>query len=146
MRKRILLILAVVLLSSALSAQAYKNGVGIRAGFSSGLNFRHLSDRLLVYEGQALFNRIGFQFTALAATQFTPYDKKRVYYYAGAGPFYGNWDGETAVGAALALGAEYVFRQVPLTMGVEWKPMLKLNSSIEYIIPDFGVTVRLVIN
>jgi len=146
MQRRIPLITLTLLFSTVLHAQAYKNGAGIRAGFSSGLNYRHLTDRNMVYEGQALFNRTGFQFTALAAYQFTPHDKKRVYYYAGAGPYYGNWDGETAVGAALSIGAEYVYRQVPLTMGVEWKPMVNIYTATNYFIPDFGVTVRLVIN
>ncbi len=146
MHKRILLIILAVLFSAVLNAQAYKNAAGIRAGYSSGLNYRHLAYRGMLYEGQALFNPTGFQFVALAGFQFTPHDKKRVYYYAGAGPYYGNWDGETAVGVALELGAEYVFRQVPLTMGVEWKPMVNLYKDFNYIIPDFGVTVRLVIN
>ena len=100
----------------------------------------------MVYEGQALFNRTGFQFFAFGAYQFTPYDKKRVYYYVGGGPFYGDWDEETAIGAALVIGAEYVYRQVPLTMGIEWKPMLNFYNNVDYIIPDIGVTVRLRIN
>jgi len=79
----------------------------------------------------ALFNLTGFQFTALAEYQFSPYDKKRVYYYAGAGPYYGNWDDETAIGAAIVLGAEYVYRQVPLTMGIEWKPLVNLYSNFK---------------
>jgi hypothetical protein len=146
MHKKFLLIIFALLFSSGLHAQAYKNAVGIRAGYSSGLNYRHLAYRGMLYEGQALFNSTGFQFTALAGFQYTPHDKKRVYYYAGAGPYYGNWDGETAVGAALALGSEFVFRQVPLTIGAEWKPLVNLYRNFNHVIPDFGVTVRLVIN
>jgi len=66
MYKRIILIIITVLFSAALNAQAYKNAIGIRAGFSSGLNYRYLTDHSLVIEGMGLFNRTGFHFSALA--------------------------------------------------------------------------------
>lgn len=146
MYRRTIIVFLTVIFSTVMNAQAYKNAIGIRAGYSSGLSYRHLSIRSLVLEGQALFNSKGFQFTALAEYQFTPHDKRRVYYYAGAGPCYGDWEGKTAIGAALVVGTEYVFRQVPLCMGAEWKPMVSFYTDINYLLPDFGVTVRYVIN
>ncbi len=146
MQKRLLLILVAVLFTVVLQAQAYKNAAGIRAGYSSGLSYRYLNDDHQVWEGQALFNPEGFQFTALFNYQFTPHDKKRVYYYAGAGLLGGNWDGEACAGVAVSMGAEYVFREVPLTIGLEWKPMVKLYNGFDYVIPDVGLTVRFVIN
>jgi len=146
MQKRLILIASTILFIASLHAQPYNNAVGIRAGYSSGLNFRHLNDDHQVWEGQFLFNPVGFQFSALFEYQFTPHDKKRVYYYTGAGLFGGNWEEEDCAGIAVSFGAEYVFREVPLTIGLEWKPMVKLYNGFDYVIPDVGMTVRFVIN
>ncbi len=146
MYKKILIVVIAVFFSIYSSAQPYKNAAGIRAGLSSGLNFRHLTDNNLLFEGDALYNREGSQFSAMLGYQFTPHDKKRVYYYAGAGIFGGTWDEENAAGVCLVAGAEYVYRQVPLSMGVEWKPQAKIFSGVGFLIPDIGVTVRFVIN
>lgn len=146
MRLRTYVVLIFIWMAAALNAQPYENAVGIRAGYSSGLHFKHITDDDLVIEGSALYNRHGFQFNGLLAYQLSPYDKKKLYYYAGGGVFAGNWDEETSIGAALAVGSEYVFRQVPLTIGLEWKPMLSAYRSFAYAIPDIGITVRFVIN
>ncbi len=146
MQKRLLLIAATLFFVVTLHAQAYNNAVGIRAGYSSGLNFRHINDDHQVWEAQTLFNSIGFQFTGIFNYQFTPHDKKRVYYYAGAGLFGGNWEDEVCAGVAISFGAEYVFREVPLTIGLEWKPMVKLYNDFDYVIPDVGLSVRFVLN
>ena len=153
MKKRIDFILFIVLTAASLQAQPYENAAGIRAGYSSGLNFKHITDDNLVIEGDGLYNRHGFQFTGVLAYQFSPYDKKRLYYYVGGGVFGGNWiedvfvgAKEASVGAALVVGSEYVFREIPLTIGLEWKPMVSIFKTFHYAIPDIGLTVRFVIN
>ena len=146
MRKQFIIILILSMLYVTLQAQPYRNAVGIRAGFSSGLNYKHITYDDLLIEGKALYNRHGFQFTGIAGYQFSPYDKKKLQYYAGGGIFAGNWDTEPAVGFGVLVGTEYVFRQVPLAIGLEWNPMFKLYKTFAYAIPDVGLTVRFLIN
>ncbi|MEX0982752.1 MAG: hypothetical protein WD577_14060 [Bacteroidales bacterium] len=129
-----------------LTAQPYEHAVGIKAGYSSGVVYKLFLDKNGVLDGQALYNSHGFQFTALYAYQFTPYAKKRLFYFAGVGPHGGNWDEEFALGVALNLGAEFVFRKAPLVMGLEWKPMVNLYKVSGYAIPDIGIAVKVVLN
>lgn len=146
MRLKIYLILVLIVFPISLSAQPYENAAGIRAGYSSGLNFKHITNDNLVIEGDGLYNRHGFQFFGVLAYQFSPYDRERLFYYAGGGIFGGNWEEEASVGAALLVGSEYVFRDVPLTIGLEWKPMMNVFKTFGHAIPDIGLTVRFVIN
>ena len=132
--------------SGYLSAQPYEHAVGIKAGYSSGVVYKLFLDKGAALEGQALYNKHGFQFTALYEYHFTPYAKRRLYYYAGFGPYGGEWDEEFALGAAVCIGSEFVFRKAPLTMGLEWKPMINLYRIFDYAIPDIAMTVKVVLN
>lgn len=129
-----------------LDAQPYRNAVGVRAGYSSGLTFKHFTDREFMAEGMALFNRDGFQFTALYGYQFTPYAKERLYYYAGGGLHAGNWEEEFALGAAIAVGSEFAFRQAPVIIGLEWKPMINFYRVFDFTIPDIAITFQVSLN
>lgn len=130
----------------AVHAQPYKNAVGARAGYSSGFTFRHFTDREFMAQGMALYNRDGFQFTAMYGYQFSPYAKERLYYYAGAGLHVGNWQEEFAVGAAIAVGSEFVFRKAPVIIGIEWKPMVNFYRVFDFGIPDLAVTLQVSLN
>ncbi len=127
-------------------AQPYRNAVGVKAGFSSGVVFKHFTDKRIALEGQALYNPFGFQFTALYEYQFTPYAKERLYYYAGGGLHSGNWSDEFAVGAALLIGSEFAFRKAPLIIGLEWKPMINFFRIFDYGPADLALTVKVDLN
>lgn len=141
-----LTILMIFVFSGHLSAQPYEHAVGIKAGYSSGIVYKFFPDRGGAVEGQALYNKHGFQFTALYGHHFTPYAKRRLYYYAGFGPYAGDWNEAFALGAAICIGSEFVFRQAPLSLGLEWKPMINLYKSFGYAIPDIAMTVKVVLN
>lgn len=142
MRRLLYIILGMLLFQGTVAAQPYKNAVGVRAGFSSGVTFRHFNDREIFLEGFALYNRHGFQFTAMYGYQFTPYAKKRLYYYGSAGLHAGNWDEEFSMGAAVAVGSEFAFRKAPVIIGLEWKPMISFYRVFDTGLPDLGVTLR----
>jgi hypothetical protein len=127
------------------TAQPYEHAIGIKAGYSSGVVYKMLTYRGGALAGQALYNNRGFQFTALYEYQFTPYAKKRLYYYGGGGIHAGNWEDEFALGIALSLGTEFVFRKAPLTAGLEWKPMVNLYRTFGYAIPDIALTVKVIL-
>lgn len=135
-----------LLLQGTMNAQPYKNAVGVRAGYSSGLTFRHAIDREFMAEGMALYNRDGFQFTALYGYQFSPYARERLYYYAGAGLHAGNWQEEFALGAAILVGSEFAFRKAPVIIGIEWKPMINFYRVLDFGIPDLALTLKVSLN
>lgn len=145
--KRLLYIgLLWLLCQGTLAAQPYKNAVGVRAGFSSGITFKHYINREFMAEGKALYNRYGFQFNALYGYQFSPYAKERLYYYASGGLHIGNWEEEFALGAAITVGSEFVFRKAPVIIGIEWKPMINVHRVFDFSIPDFAVTLQVPLN
>jgi hypothetical protein len=129
-----------------LNAQPYDNSVGLRAGYSSGLAFRHFINRDFAIEAQALYNPFGFQLSALFETQFSPYPKERLQYYFGIGPHTGNWDNEFSLGAAVIAGGEFIFREAPVILGLEWKPMINIYKQFDFVIPDFALTFKVVLN
>lgn len=139
-------LLLLIVTTLQVAAQPYDNAVGIKAGYSSGVTFKHFIKNEITMEAQALYNPHGFLFTAIYGYQFTPYSKKRLHYYAGAGLHTGNWDNEFALGAAILAGSEYVFREVPIVVGIEWKPMINFYKLFDYALPDVAVTFRVVIN
>lgn len=133
-------------MSAALVAQPYTNAVGVKAGYSSGILFKHFFEDEFSLEGQALYNPKGFQVNGLMAYQFSPYPKERLQYYAGGGVYGGDWDGELAIGLGVVMGSEYVFRNTPLVIGLEWKPSINLFRSFDTALPDIGLTVKVTLN
>lgn len=142
MKKLLFTGIITLLLQGTLNAQPYRTAVGVRAGYSSGLTFRHFVDREFMAEGMVLYNRHGFQFTGLYGYQFSPYAKERLYYYGGAGLHAGNWEEEFALGAAIAVGSEFAFRKAPVIIGLEWKPMINVYRVFGFSIPDFALTLQ----
>jgi hypothetical protein len=146
MKKIQLSILFLILFASISIAQPYDFSVGVRAGYSSGLNMKMFMNDDFAIDAQGLYNKSGFLLNVLYEYQFSPYPKERLQYYFGAGPHSGNWDGEFALGVAIMLGCEYIFRQAPVTIGLEWKPMMNLYKQFDYVIPDIGLTFRVILN
>lgn len=145
MKKLIANLIGIILFAS-LAAQPYENAAGIKAGYSTGIVFKHFANRDFALEAQALYNTHGFQITALYEYQFTPHPKERLQYFVGAGALGGNWDDEFSAGVAAILGTEFIFRKAPLILGLEWKPMLSIYKPLDIAIPDIGLTAKVILN
>ena len=144
--KRIVYLLLILSFNTVIVvAQPYEHAIGIKAGYSSGVIYKMFADRNGALSGQALYNNHGFQFTALYDYQYTPYARKRLYYYAGGGVYAGNWEEEFALGIALSLGSEFIFRKAPLIAGLQWKPMVNLYKTFDYAVPDIALTVKVIL-
>ena len=145
MKKRIILLVFLgVMLATEVHSQPYELGIGIRAGYTNGINVNYFFERDRALGLLAAYNAHGFQSTFQYIYEFTPYDKKRLYYYFGGGFHLGNWDNAFAGGVAAMAGAEFVMREVPLVIGAEWKPMLNIGGVFGYELVDFGIIVRYV--
>jgi len=137
------LMLLLALSSTDLKAQPYDHSVGIRAGYSSGITYKGFRlHRMGAYEADILYNRHGFNISALYAHHMEPFRNERFLFYAGGGAFGGEWDEEFSVGVLAVAGMEYTIRDLPLNFGLDWRPMLNIyrNSATDFL--DFGICIR----
>jgi len=134
-------ILLLFLLPVRTQPYPYKQAVGARAGYSSGINYKRFVPYGAVTDFYALYHPDGFQVSGFFSYQFSPHFKNRLQYYAGAGAFGGNWENELSAGPSILLGAEFIFREVPLALGLQWKPMLNAWKVFDYAWYDFGLSI-----
>ena len=114
-------------------AQDYNTGIGLRAGYSTGLTIKHFVSTKNAFEGIISSRWQGFQITGLYEYQNHFSDAERLNWYIGFGGHIGFWNGDnvkwgdsetnyTVVGIDGILGLEYNFREVPINLGIDWKP------------------------
>lgn len=119
------------------SAQDYKTGVGIRAGFSSGLTIKHFESYKAAFEGLLTTRWQGFDITGLYEIHNQAFDVQQLNWYYGGGAHLGFYNGNyvswgnngtayTVVGIDGILGIEYTFSELPINIGIDWKPALNL--------------------
>lgn len=160
--------LLIVLLSvfSTGYAQVYNHSVGLRGGVSSGISYRLFKDELKAMEGILSFRNHGIQLTAIIETYKPLYLKHtdRIYFYHGLGAHIGytTWykndffiepvfrnryyrnKFSPVVGLDGLLGLEYRFVNVPLTVGLDFKPFFEIfgQNFFNLNLWDFGITVH----
>jgi hypothetical protein len=140
---RITILILMTALSANLAGQPYDHSLGVRAGYSSGITykgfFRH---QMAAIEADVLYNRQGFNLTALYEHHLEPIRNKRLMVYLGGGAFGGNWDAELSLGVAAVAGLEYTLRDLPLNFSLDWKPMMNAFRVFEIDLLDFGISIR----
>ena len=140
---RILFFCFALIFATRLTAQPYEHSIGIRAGYSSGVTYKgFFLHRMAGIEGALLYNRHGFNISAMYEYHLEPFRKKRLLVYMGGGPFAGNWEGELSAGVSPVAGIAYILRDLPLGFSADWKPMLNLVPRPEADFVDFGITIR----
>jgi hypothetical protein len=126
-----------------LKAQPYMHSVGIRAGYSSGITYKGFRlHRMGAIEGDILYNRHGFNLSALYEQHWEPFRDEKLLVYLGGGAFGGNWDEEFSLGVLAAAGIEYTFRDQPINIGLDWRPMLNVYQVFAPDFLDFGLCLR----
>ena len=120
-----------------ISAQEYKTGIGLRAGFSSGLTVKHFNNSKVALEGLFTTRWQGFVVTGLYEVHNRAFDVDRLKWFYGGGAHLGFYNGDyvywgrngsayTVVGIDGILGLEYTFSEVPINLGIDWKPSFNL--------------------
>ncbi len=115
------------------NGQDYKTGIGLRGGFSSGLTIKHFVSSKSAFEGIVASRWSGVELTVLYEIHNTAFGTERLKWYFGFGGHVGAYDGNnanwgtpgdshTVVGVDGILGLEYNFTQVPINIGIDWKP------------------------
>ncbi|HTN69400.1 MAG TPA: hypothetical protein VLZ33_08045 [Dysgonamonadaceae bacterium] len=133
MKLRTFLITVLLLtMTSTISAQYYKTGVGARIGFFNGLTVKHFVSPDNAVEGILNFRWDGVIITGLYEWQNRLPNAPGFDYYLGLGGHIGffddyDWDDDdddsaTIVGVDLIIGLEYSIQAAPFTIGLDYKP------------------------
>lgn len=117
------------------NAQDYNTGIGLRAGFTNGLTIKHFVSSKSALEAIVASRWRGLELTGLYEIHNRAFQTDRLKWYIGFGGHIGFWNGDytnpywgvagtsyTVVGLDGILGLEYSFLQVPLNLGIDWKP------------------------
>jgi hypothetical protein len=130
-------------LPMTLSAQPYEHSGGVRAGYSSGITYKgFFRYQMSAIEADLLYNRHGFNLTAMYLYHMEPFRSKRWLAFVGGGAFGGDWNEAFSIGLTASVGLEYVIRDLPLNLSLDWKPMANLYREMEADFLDFGVSIR----
>lgn len=137
MKKGVIAFILVISIVSLVSAQDYKTGIGVRAGYSSGLTIKHFLNEKAAFEGLLKTRWQGFEITGLYEINHQAFDVKGLKWFYGVGAHIGFYNGNyvdwgtrgttyTVVGIDGILGLEYTFTEIPINIGIDWKPALNL--------------------
>lgn len=159
--KRFLIIL-LFSLPLALSAQTFNKAIGIRGGHSAGFEYRFYTDDANSYKLLLATRDNGIQFHAMK--EFHEYDlfdfseQLSLFYGLGAHFGYEQWDKyyvqdntswyeeRTALLAGIdaVVGVEYLFYEVPLSIGFEVKPYVDVlgRDFFDLELFDFAFTIK----
>jgi hypothetical protein len=142
MMKRTILVL-VMILGFVISSysQDYKTGIGVRAGYPAGLTVKHFMNRKTAIEGMLSTRWRGFVATGIFEVHDQLADVDRLNWYYGFGAHIGFWNGSyersywgepgvnyTVVGIDGILGLEYNFEDLPINIGIDWKPAFNVTG------------------
>lgn len=137
MKKIAITIIIGVIFCSFCYSQDYSTGIGLRGGFSNGLTIKHFVSERNALEGIFSSRWQGFLITGLYEYQNQFANTERLNWYIGFGGHIGFWNGNnvkwgnsgtnyTVVGIDGILGLEYNFVEVPINIGVDWKPAFNI--------------------
>jgi hypothetical protein len=160
--KRLQLISAIVILSNLAFSQEFKQAVGIRIGYTGGIEYRVYTDELNSYRFLLGSRERGLIAHAIKEWHryelFTFTNQLAFIYGAGVHMGYERWDQQyynynysyyvtrTAFIAGLdgLAGLEYFFLKVPISLGFEVKPYFDLfgREIFDFQLFDFALTVK----
>lgn len=149
------LFIAAIGFTSAVSAQAYKTGIGVRlsssqAMINNSITLKHfLNERAAI---EALFS-FGDPLALGALYEIhKPLNTEGLQWFYGGGgylAFVKSWnpnkqknETDVNVGAQGVLGLDYKFVNLPLNIALDWKPELNLVSDINFEPAAIGFTAR----
>jgi hypothetical protein len=139
MKKVVLVLFSVALISGMAQAQE----LGVRFGDIVGNNVA--VDGVFAFKGHRIHADVSFGdgvgVEALYDFIMKPIEGEAFYYYIGAGAF--TWLGDPfQLGVSGELGLEYRFNNVPIALGLDWRPSLRLIDDTDFYFDRFGLNVR----
>ena len=154
MKRIIIIMLFPLLLVTGGKAQDYHTGLGLRASMAPGISVKHFITTDMAGEGILTARWGGFNATALAEFHLPVFDTEGFYFFYGGGAHLGVWDtgrdfyGDTRDGTRLFLGIdgiiglEYAFLDIPLSVGMDWKPGMNFLADFGLFFDDLAISLR----
>lgn len=154
MKRKVLTILFPLFFAGALGAQDYHTGLGLRASVSPGISVKHFITTNMAGEGILTVRWGGFNLTGLAEWHLPVFDTEGFYFLYGGGAHLGVWDrdrdyyGNTRDGTTVFLGIdgiiglEYAFPDIPLSIGLDWKPGMNMLADFGFFFDDLAISLR----
>jgi len=143
MKKAFLILIAVFSITLFAGAQDYNNGIGIRGGYYNGLTFKHFISSGSALEG-LLFSSVGrggFELTGLYEKHKNAFDVDRLNWYYGGGAHIGFYD-MNVVGIDFILGIEYNISEIPVNIGLDWKPSFDIIGDSQFWGDGAALSIR----
>jgi hypothetical protein len=135
MKKIVITCFIVVCMFSVSFAQDYKTGIGLRGGFANGVTIKHFIGAKPAFEIILASRWRGLEITGLYEIHNQAFKTERLNWYFGFGGHVGFWNGDythrywgdpgtnyTVIGIDGILGLEYNFSEIPINIGLDWKP------------------------
>lgn len=151
--KKSILCAVVIFCSFLAKSQDYKTAVGIRGGLSNGLTVKHYISGTNSVEGILSSRWKGFNITGLYEFN-NPLPEAGLNWYYGFGGHIGFWHGKyknpwfndnrayTVIGIDGVVGIEYTFQDLPLNIGLDYKPAFNLIGYSGFWGDNFALSVR----
>jgi hypothetical protein len=148
MKKLILSLVTTICITAFSYAQDYNNGIGLRAGLYNGLTFKHFLGSKPAAEFLVSSRWSGFELTGLYEIHNRAFNVDRLKWYFGVGAHLGLYNGDntnwgntgtayTIIGVDGILGLEYNFTELPINIGIDWKPAFNIIGYSKFW-PDGG--------
>ena len=159
--------LLILLFSISMFGQLYEQRVGIRMGYTSGISGKIIKDRKVALEGILGFRQGGMQVYGLIEAQkpliFDGIHDLQLYFGGGAHVGFVNgveryksynspsgyyYYEERVTGPVLGIdaifGVEYTLIKVPLTLAIDFKPFLEVQSfnRLKANFYDFSISIK----
>lgn len=153
LRKMLTGIAFIFLIATSLNAQNYKTGLGGRIGAFNGFTIKHFVQNDKALEGLLSFRWNGFVITGLYEYQRPFKGAKNLDWFVGIGGHIGFWDREdyywhrhdgsnSIVGMDLIGGIEYTFEEVPINLGLDWKPAFNFIGDDHVWFDGLALSIR----
>ncbi|MGV8092395.1 MAG: hypothetical protein AB2L24_11085 [Mangrovibacterium sp.] len=152
MKKIILLSLFVIAAFVRGNAQDYNTGIGLRAGFFSGLTVKHFINQSHAIEGILSSRWEGIDLSGMYEIHNLAFNVPGLNWYYGFGAHIGFWDGNngnwndgddhSVVGISGILGIEYSFSNAPINIGIDWKPVLNVIGDSDFWADGGAISIR----
>jgi hypothetical protein len=154
--KKLLIVFALFfLMGTAVTAQDYNTGIGVRGGLSNGLTVKHFIGNNVAIEGLLTSRWDGFNITGLYEIHaYEAFDVPRLNWYYGAGAHLGFWKGRpshpwftdnqtyTVLGIDGIIGMEYNIEEIPFNISLDWKPGFNLLGHTGFWGDELALSVR----
>lgn len=152
-KKMLIGVAFVLLMATSLNAQNYKTGLGGRLGFFNGFTVKHFMKNDKALDGLLSFRWNGFVITGLYEHQRPLKGVENLDWFIGIGGHVGFWDrgdyywhhyddNHTIIGLDLIGGLEYTFDEVPINIGLDWKPAFNFVGDDHVWFDGLALSIR----